>query len=122
MKPAVFPSSSAAKATNVPSMAMIQNAFCQRKVVFTPAIRIAVISTIIDRPPTKIHSFFVWKFVPHSTIVGLSKKTPSATRTGPSAKTGKKRAQKVAPIIAESDAAKFEIIASGGDRIRLTQT
>ena len=60
--------------------------------------------------------------MPHSTIVGLSKKTPSATRTGPSAKTGKKRAQKVAPIIAESDAAKFEIIASGGDRIRLTHT
>ena len=118
----MFPSSSAAKATKVPSIAMIQNTFCQRKVVFTPASRIAVISTIIDRPPTKIHSFFVWKFVPHSTIVVLSKKTPSATRTGPSAKTGKNRAQKVAPIIAESDAAKFEIIASGGDRIRLTQT
>ena len=39
--------------------------------------------------PTKIHSLFVWKLVPHSISVWLSNVMPSVTRIGPSAKTGK---------------------------------
>ena len=104
-------------------MAMIQKTFCQRKVVFTPAIRIDVISTIIDRPPTKIHSFFGLEVRAPFDHRGVVEEDAERRRgSGPSAKTGKNRAQKVAPIIAESAAPKLEIMASGGDRIRLTQT
>ena len=122
LKPALSPTRRARNATNVPNVAMIQKAFCQRNVVFRPAIRMAVTRTIIDTPPRKTHSFFVWKLVPHSTSVELSNRTPSDTRMGPRAKTGKNRAQNVAPIIADSAAAKLLTIASGGARIRLTQT
>ena len=86
------------------------------------AATIGSFGTIIASPPRKIQRLFVWKLLPQSTSVWLSKKTPRATRTGPSAKTGKNLAQNVAPIMADSAAAKFEIIASGGDRMRLTHT
>ncbi len=122
VKSAVLPTRKAMNATNVPTVAMIQNVFCQRNVVLIPEIRIRVMTMIIASPPRKIHRLSVWKLVPQSTIVWLSNSTPRPTRTGPSAKTGKNRAQKVAPIMADNAAAKFEIMASGGERMRLTQT
>ena len=74
------------------------------------------------KPPMKIHRLSSWKRVPQSTRLWLSKKTPRVTRVGPRANTGKYRAQKVAPIMAEKAAPKFETVASGGVRMRLTQT
>ena len=64
----------------------------------------------------------VWKLLPHRISVSLWKKIPKVTRDGPRANTGKYRAQKVAPIIAENAAAKLETMASGGLRMRLTHT
>src|SRR2546426_692 len=110
------------KARKVPTEAITQNQFCHRRVGLVPAIRIAVISTIIANPPMNTHNWWVWKLVPHRTSVVLSKKIPSVTRVGPRANTGKYRAQNVAPIIAEKAAPKFDTVASGGERIRLTHT
>ncbi len=76
----------------------------------------------MNRPPAKIQAGSVWNFVPTSIRPWLSNVTPSVTRIGPSAKTGKYRAQKVAPIIAERAAPKLLTRASGGERMRLTQT
>ena len=101
---------------------MIQNAFCQRKVVRVPAMRTIVIRATIEKPPTKVQTLSVWKFVPHSVSTGMSSIAPRLVRTGPSAATAKNLAQNVAPIMAESAAPKLLISASGGLRIRLTQT
>src|SRR5438093_505337 len=97
----------------VPREATIQNTFCQRNVVFVPAIRIRVMTTIIESAPQKIHQFSVWNRPPQSTSALLLKKIPSVTSVGPSVKTGKYRAQNVAPIMAEKVAAKFDTVASG---------
>ena len=76
-------------AISVPALAMNQNVFCQRNVVFVPAIRIAVIHRIITKPPRKIQPLSVWMWVPAVISAWLWKIVPSVTRTGPSAKTGK---------------------------------
>ena len=47
------------KAKKGPTEAMIQKVFCQRNVVRVPAIRMAVISAIMAKPPRKIHQLFV---------------------------------------------------------------
>ncbi len=60
--------------------------------------------------------------VPAVTRAWLLKIVPSVTSTGPTANTGKYRAQNVAPMIAEKAAPKLETSAAGGLRMRLTQT
>ena len=76
----------------------------------------------MNRPPRKIHAWSVWNRSPQVIRSLLWKKMPNVTSVGPSANTGKYRAQNVAPIIAENAAPKLDTVASGGDRIRLTQT
>src|SRR5262249_39863279 len=109
-------------ARKVPAEAMIQKMFCQRSVILVPAISSAVISTIMNRPPRKIHVWSAWNLSPHVIKLLLWKTMPDRTSVGPSANTGKYRAQNVAPIMAENAAPKLDTVASGGDRIRLTQT
>src|SRR2546425_6191839 len=116
------PNSSTTKAMKVPTEAITQNQFCHRRVGLVPAIRIAVISTIMANPPRNTHRSWVWKLLPHRISVLLLKKMPSVTSVGPRANTGKYRAQNVAPIIAEKAAPKFDTVARGGVRIRLTHT
>jgi hypothetical protein len=84
-----LPNRNTMKAMNVPIEAIAQKVFCHRNTAFVPAIRIAVISTIIARAPKKIHHLWVWKLFPHRIRSGLSKMTPSVERIGPSPKTGK---------------------------------
>jgi len=79
-------------------------------------------SSTMTIAPRKIHQFFVWKLFPQRTSVLLLKKMPRVTRIGPRAKTGKYLAQNVAPIMAEKAAPKFDTVASGGFRMRLTHT
>ena len=116
------PRSRTANARNVPTDAMIQKTFCQRKVVRVPAMSTSVRSRIIEKPPMNVQTLSVWNRVPHSVSTGMLNSTPRLERTGPSARTAKYRAQNVAPIRAESAAPKLETRASGGDRMRLTQT
>ncbi len=69
---------------NVPTEAMIQKTFCQRKVVLMPAMRITVIRAIIEKPPTKIQTPSVWKLVPHvDEGLVLEESRRASTRTGP---------------------------------------
>ena len=91
-KSALFPNRRTTKATSVPTIAITKKMFCQRKVVFVPAMRIAVMSAIIEKPPRKTHSwwsFWSLKLRPHSTSVWLPVTAPIETRTGPSAETAK---------------------------------
>ncbi len=109
-------------ARNVPAVAMIQKMFWKRNVTFVPKISSAVISRIMNRPPRKIQTLSVWNRLPQVIRSLLWKKMPKVTSVGPSANTGKYRAQNVAPIMAENAAPKLDTVASGGDRIRLTHT
>ena len=72
-----LPNRNTMKAMNVPIDAIAQKLFCHRKTAFVPAIRIAVISTIIAMAPKKIHHLWVWKLLPHRIRSGLLKTTPS---------------------------------------------
>ena len=61
--------------------------------------------------------------VPQLTSVWLLRQVAaSATSTGPSARTEKNLAKKAAPRSPPMIMQRLEIIASGGDRTRLTQT
>ena len=88
-KSALLPISSTTNARNVPTEAMIQNTFCQRNVVRTPAMWITVMRAIIANPPMKIQSWSFWKLVPQLVRESFPKMTPRTTSTGPRAKTGK---------------------------------
>src|SRR5438270_837517 len=110
------------KDSRVQSDAIVQKMFWTRNVRFVPAIRIAVMARIITKPNTKIQPLSDCTWVPQLISVWLSNTVPSVTSTGPSANTGKYRAQNVAPMMAEKAAPRFETKAAGGDRIRLTHT
>src|SRR5260370_17464977 len=103
-------------ARNVPAVAMIQKMFWKRNVTFVPKISSAVISRIMNRPPRKIQTLSVWNLLPQVIRSLLWKKMPKVTSVGPSAKTGKYRAQNVAPIMAENAAPKLDTVATGGAR------
>src|SRR5258706_10431364 len=109
-------------ARNVPAVAMIQKMFWKRSVTFVPRISNAVISRIMNRPPRKIQTLSVWNRLPQVIRSLLWKKIPNVTSVGPSANTGKYRAQNVAPIIAENAAPKLDTVASGGGRKRAAHT
>ena len=80
-----LPKTSTMKARNVPAEAMIQKAFCQRKVVRRPATRMAPIRTTMTMAPTKTQWVSVWKLLPQSIRVWLLKVMPRVARIGPSA-------------------------------------
>ena len=124
-KSALLPNRRTRNARNVPTVAMMKNVFCQRNVDLVPAISTIVSRAIIAKPPRNTQtwcSFWSLKLWPQSIRVWLLVTAPIETSTGPSAETAKYRAQNVAPMSAERAAAKLLTTASGGDRIRLTQT
>ena len=101
---------------------MNQNVFCQRNVFLVPEIRIAVIHKIITMPPAKIQPLSVW-------IVGARRDQRVAVedRSERDEHGADGEHREVPRPEGRADhrrerAPRFETIAAGGDRIRLTQT
>ena len=63
-KSVVEPKSRTTNARNVPTEAMIQKTFCQRKVVRVPAMSTSVRSRIIEKPPMNVQTLSVWNRCP----------------------------------------------------------
>src|SRR5215469_2314957 len=126
MKSALEPMSSAAKARNVPTLAMIQQMFWTRKEVLVPSDMATARMTISANPRPKVHNCPA-VLVPLTTLPALVRPlllvtAPRTARLGPRASTANDLAQKAAPISAETEAEKLLNMATDGCRMRLIQT
>src|SRR5580704_7780728 len=121
-KPLRLATASAMKATTMPTMAIRNAPFCQRNVALVPKARITVCSRTMNSAAQIIQAWLVSNEDPQLIQVLLCARLPPATSAGPSANTEKNLAKYAAPSRPPMIMHRLEISASGGDRIRLTQT